>query len=1113
MSYLGIGTKYPNHNLEIDGNFFISNVEMGSTNQGVPFEIYSDYTNKNFLTNSRQFRTRVTPFNRPDYTYHTNMGIENQSGNVFFISNPVSNETIIGDKVFKIDDQKNTLLESNILYSQAITCSNIFNNPLDHSTTVGDFNVIGLDKKIKQVKIKKCIAARYSVHCLGIDGEVYSGGYNDYGQLGIGRISSFENTFSTALGPASSNVIDLSVSPNHSIVVKDDGGVYAVGDNSYNQLGIKNYNNIFSTVYIRTALEFELGSIQSIVASHYSTMILTKDNKVYGVGRNDYGQLGLGFTSSSVTSFTGAIGAGSSDVKKIAMGVNSGYIIKNDGSVWGTGKNDFGQLGIGTTSPYVTSFTAAIGAGSSEVSDISAPNTSDFGGNAIILKNDGSVWGTGYNINGALGLGFTSSSVTSFTAAIGAGSSDVIKINTSYTNTIILKNDGSVWETGYRVWAVPSLTSTFTAAIGAGTSGVTDVSTALYEAAIIKDNLPYFVGSNYQYYLGGRENLIRQFSKQYIDESINILAIDNATLTYKSGNFLKVEDKSNKILKKIKEISSGTSHVMVLTEDNMLYGMGLNNYGQLGLKRRVDNAPELTYIRNNVSNVSCGNSYTMIIDSNGTLSGTGRNSNGQLGIESTISKFSFTSNETPVITSMVSCGESHTLIIGTNNSLSATGRNNYGQLGNGTTTDINVFTEITTPVEVKTISCGNDFSMIIGTNNSLSATGHNNYGQLGNGTTTDINVFTEITTPVEVKTISCGSTHSMMIGADDRIYGTGRNSYGQLGIGNTTDKQSFTQADTIIYADAISTGDDTTVVISNEKVYGTGDNFLGQLGLGVTNSVSTFTYLPNVFDSVEHLSCGDNFTILGNNKGELELTGFTTNFRINTKQFTQLVQTEFSNVFDLQTQFGGSIFFKIIQGNNIGAIGENNSGLMNIGVEVANQISNTYVTINNTGTFTATSFLSFTGAHNGRIDMIPEEGMIVSVNNSCVSTINNVISDVNLSKSHKDPNVFGISRGDGLFNAIGEGAIWVCDANGPLTSGDYIVSSTLTGYGIRQDGTRKANYTVAKILQDCIFEDDNTRYLSMSEENSLSTISREQYLTDTGNVYKASFVGCTYHCG
>jgi len=189
---------------------------------------------------------------------------------------------------------------------------------------------------------------------------------------------------------------------------------------------------------------------------------------------------------------------------------------------------------------------------------------------------------------------------------------------------------------------------------------------------------------------------------------------------------------------------------------------------------------------------------------------------------------------------------------------------------------------------------------------------------------------------------------------------------------------------------------------------------------------------------------------------------------------------------------------------------------MKLGVAVATQSSNTFVTINSSGTVSATSYIPFTGKHGGYISKTPEKGMIVSIIDSIdqnVIDINNVETWVKESRIHKDPNVFGVSDGEKLFNSIGEGAIWVCDANGPFTSGDYIVSSTLTGYGIRQDGTRKANYTVAKILQDCVFEDHNTRYLSMSEENSLSTISKEQYLTDTGNVYKASFVGCTYHCG
>ena len=1057
MSYLGIGTKYPNHNLEIDGEFFISNVEMGSTNQGVPFEIYSDYTNKSFLTNSRQFRTRITPFNRPDYTYHINMGIENQTGNTFFISNPAFNETIIGDKIFKIDDQKNTTLEPNILYSQAITCSNVYQQTIEHPTVIGDFTVIGLDEKFKQIKIKRCIANRYSVHCLGTDNAVYAGGYNDTGQLGLGRVSAFENTFSAALGPASSNVIEMSAASKHSIILKDDGSLYAVGDNSYKQLGIKNFNDSFSTVYVRTGLEFDLGSIQAIATSGASTMILTKDNKVYGVGANNFGQLGLGYTSSSVTTFTAAIGAGASDVMKISMGINTAYIIKNDGSVWGTGYNNSGQLGLGYTSLSVTTFTPAIGAGASDVKKI----TMGYG-YSLIIKNDGSVWGTGNNYYFNLGLGDGVSSV-----------------------------------------------STFTAAIGEATSGVTDISGSFYESAIVKDNIPYFAGVNFKYYLGGNQDFFYEFTKQYIDASIKNI-VSSTNLIYNSGNYLKVEDKSNTILKKIKEISSGFGHVMVLTEDNMLYGMGANDYGQLGLKRHIyGGVPELTYIRNNVSNVSCGESFTMIIDSSGTVSGTGDNSKGQLGLESTSSKLSFTSNTTPVTASMISCGGSHTMIIGTNNSLSGTGRNNYGQLGNGTTTDTSVFTEITTPVQVKTISCGEEYTMIIGTNNSLSGTGRNNYGQLGNGTTTDTSVFTEITTPVQVKTISCGGTHTMMIGTNNYVYGTGRNSYGQLGIGNTSDKMSFTQTDPIIYADAISTGKETSVVISNGNVSGTGDNFIGQLGLGAINSVSIFTHLPNYITPIKHVSCGNNFTVLDNDNGKIEISGFTTIFGTNSKQFIELAQTEISDVFDLTE----TTSIRINQGNNFGVIGQNTSGLMYIGVEDATQSSNTYVTINNTGTFTATSFLSFTGAHSGKMNEIPEEGMIVSVNDSRVYTMNDVISDVIVSKIHKDPNVFGVSRGDGLFNAIGEGAIWVCDANGSLTSGDYIVSSTLSGYGVRQEGSRKANYTVAKILQDCNFEGNNTRYLSMSEENSLSTISKEQYLADTGNVYKASFVGCTYHCG
>jgi hypothetical protein len=68
------------------------------------------------------------------------------------------------------------------------------------------------------------------------------------------------------------------------------------------------------------------------------------------------------------------------------------------------------------------------------------------------------------------------------------------------------------------------------------------------------------------------------------------------------------------------------------------------------------------------------------------------------------------------------------------------------------------------------------------------------------------------------------------------------------------------------------------------------------------------------------------------------------------------------------------------------------------------------------------------------------------------------------SKMHKE---LGDTRV--YINSVGEGAIWVTDINGPLESGDYITTSNVAGYGMRQEDDILHNYTVAKITMDCNF--------------------------------------------
>ena len=86
------------------------------------------------------------------------------------------------------------------------------------------------------------------------------------------------------------------------------------------------------------------------------------------------------------------------------------------------------------------------------------------------------------------------------------------------------------------------------------------------------------------------------------------------------------------------------------------------------------------------------------------------------------------------------------------------------------------------------------------------------------------------------------------------------------------------------------------------------------------------------------------------------------------------------------------------------------------------------------------------------------------------------------------------------INSLGEGGIWVSDIAGDLENGDYICSSNIPGYGMKQDDDILRNYTVAKITQDCMFDLESTDYDCKEVEHD-------------GIVYKVAFVGCTYHCG
>jgi alpha-tubulin suppressor-like RCC1 family protein len=165
------------------------------------------------------------------------------------------------------------------------------------------------------------------------------------------------------------------------------------------------------------------------------TMIIRNDGSLWGTGYNYYGQFGNG---TNVWYMTTSI-RNMDNVASVSAGSFHTMIIKTDGSLWATGRNDYGQLGDGTISDRSTPV---------HIMD-SVAFVSAFDNHTIIIKKDGSLWGTGHNYYGQLSDGSTFESDISTPVHI---MDNVASVSAGRLHTMIIKTDGSLWATGYNYY-------------------------------------------------------------------------------------------------------------------------------------------------------------------------------------------------------------------------------------------------------------------------------------------------------------------------------------------------------------------------------------------------------------------------------------------------------------------------------------------------------------------------------------------------------------------------------------------------------------------------------------------------------------------------------------
>ena len=134
----------------------------------------------------------------------------------------------------------------------------------------------------------------------------------------------------------------ISVGETHAVAIKTDGSMWGVGKNDNNQIGTGSLN----TRYWVKANDKRWVSAS---AGDRYTMALDPAGVMWAWGWNDHGRLGLGHANGPNLSTPQRVFPDSStfDAPAIGSWTEHSIVLKRDGTVWSWGRNDRGQIGLG----------------------------------------------------------------------------------------------------------------------------------------------------------------------------------------------------------------------------------------------------------------------------------------------------------------------------------------------------------------------------------------------------------------------------------------------------------------------------------------------------------------------------------------------------------------------------------------------------------------------------------------------------------------------------------------------------------------------------------------------------------------------------------------------
>jgi alpha-tubulin suppressor-like RCC1 family protein len=206
-------------------------------------------------------------------------------------------------------------------------------------------------------KIIAVSSGYYHSAALSDAGNVYTWGYDGYGELGDNPALASKNTpqpIDRTNIPTGVKIVQVVTSDYETVMLGDNGKTYGMGYNGNGMLG--DSTNVNRAIPV----ENQPGAMPSgthilSISGRYRTIVALTDNssqQLYAWGYNGNGQVGTGSVGGNIFSPVAVdLGSfGTVNFTEVAMGAETGYALDDSGEYYTWGLNSSGEYGNGTTS-------------------------------------------------------------------------------------------------------------------------------------------------------------------------------------------------------------------------------------------------------------------------------------------------------------------------------------------------------------------------------------------------------------------------------------------------------------------------------------------------------------------------------------------------------------------------------------------------------------------------------------------------------------------------------------------------------------------------------------------------------------------------------------------